>query len=977
MTKTKKIFFVIMLTLFSCFWVSAKWNTWDLTVLDNTITYIPNTSIATQYVYDWENNNNNIITLPKNEGVYTYVAQQQVPYTLYTTITPYTWSRAIPWINAYINSFQEIINNNYSWQNLFLNWCNNTWTLYLWTTVFQSNAVYSYCNLNLAAYQQGLRYVYHTKLYIQDESKPTWNWIICKKLPRESDWSCIDTNFGATDYTLGTWTNQCIKCRVECVDNWVWWINTAWCAANSHTPTQYQESRTGILAKWTYIGSSVYTPYSTFLWHKSIPTVPLDDIANNWASISWANWFVQDILVDYAAPNFKKILIDWVERSTLANDISDIPLLPGNHQLYFEFWDKWDWNIWVSWIKEYSYSFTQIKDYLWNDVNNEIISHDSTRTTYWVYNSDGTITAEDIKQISINNFEVNSIWRFKLQFKWTDYTGNSSTINKYFNVVPWRPCLPWDPDAAVPPEQLTRLTLKNANWQVYADNTDYYEYDLFLRDCRWNPIYSKTISWFSFDISWYSWWKSLYLDNVSHTNTYNLNIPAVQNTDEYGNTTVKVKSITPWVFTERYKLLVQKYNDDYESLAWETFSPMFLLNTNSTENSFLKPFYSELKVSNTDGVTWNALPQIWIKQKYKLDLINPNWTFIFTNWRLNISESTIINTWTWHIWDWTFESLTNYITPSSSENTFYASINTMWDALNMPVVKTNNIYVTYEIDSKTVKYELTASTNFTDNTPSVIWDPDAIENLWLKVIWTIQWDWNSERSWQDENFSDLSKSELRHIIRENAYKLIKWMESWDVLEKVLFIEWDVSLSSIMHINFETLIVKDWNLIIDRLRYNESWFKKWFIVLKDNYDIHDWYENTWNILIDRNTRYIDAAMYADWAIISSNWDQIYEYWDFGRSWDLANQLVIYWSVFTRNTIWWTLLNENNKYRLPWWEELEAVEYNKALAFIYDLNHIRTWNVWWDWSNLPYNDWKDDTFIIKYNPDIQTDAPKWFN
>ena len=43
---------------------------------------------------------------------------------------------------------------------------------------------------------------------------------------------------------------------------------------------------------------------------KITPTVPIDDNTNQWASISWANDYVQDILIDYASPNFKVIEVD-------------------------------------------------------------------------------------------------------------------------------------------------------------------------------------------------------------------------------------------------------------------------------------------------------------------------------------------------------------------------------------------------------------------------------------------------------------------------------------------------------------------------------------------------------------------------------------------------------------------------------------------------------------------------------------------
>lgn len=1003
----KKIIFVLCIFFLSINSLSAKFHAWNLTNIDNLKIYSINTDYYTLYHFDTTNNDNNNYIVPKDEGIWTYLAAQDEPYNRFTDVKVYNWSlyitkqsnwtytcylasQATSWAQytAYPTSYRfdnynSIITNNINNSSVFLGnpWNVSGWNLYRATDI-RGNTIWSKNNLTLSTYQLWTRYTIHAKLYNFDKLKPRWNWIQCKVWARsfttQDNITTSECNVASnwySPYTLWNWTNWCIRCRVECVDTWVTGINVSWCAAEWLINTDNFENLTWTnLAKWNIDWAYVYTKYSWYLWHKSIPTVPIDDNTNQWASISWANDYVQDILIDYASPNFKVIEVDDIPQTIIANDYSDIALLPWTHKLYFEFWDKWDWNVWVSWIKEYSYSFTQIEDHLWNTINNVLITDSETKVTYWVYNPNWNITAEDIKQITIPDFEVKSIWRFKLTFRWIDHTWNSSVINKYFNVIPWEPCVSWN--------TLTRIDLLNSNnWELYADNSDFYEYKLSLRDCNWNPIYRKSIESFEFNIDWVTDWKTIYLDSINQTNNYNLNIEWDQITDDNWNAILKVKSVAPWIFTERFKVVIKKYDDNYVNIPSEYFAPMYLSNASSTiENTFKKPFNSELLISNDWWLDWGSKPSLNDLQYYKVDLISPNWSFPLNDWHVNISQSTILLDHADHVWDWSFLNPVYEFSDSSTEVKFRATINSIWDALTTPIVKTNWLIVDYLINDKRVKYSLTNWNNYNDNVEVSIWNWDTLDSLWLKIIWNLQWDWDTTRSWLDNNFSLITKADLRKNIRENAYTLIKWMESWEIVNWVQYIEWDYTLSSVNN-KVETIIIKDWNLLISTLRLNESDKKLWIIVLNDWYSVHDWYNKEWNVYIDKQVRYIWASIFADWAIISTNWFDVYNLDDFDRTSALSRQLVIHWSIFTRNTIWGTLLKDW-KYSLPWWELVDGTIENKKTAFIYDLNNLRTSNDWWDWIDTD-EDWNEynfgmpDNVIIKYNPTIQTDPPKWFN
>ena len=139
---------------------------------------------------------------------------------------------------------------------------------------------------------------------------------------------------------------------------------------------------------------------------------------------------------------------------------------------------------------------------------------------------------------------------------------------------------------------------------------------------------------------------------------------------------------------------------------------------------------------------------------------------------------------------------------------------------------------------------------------------------------------------------------------------------------------------------------------------------------------------WNVYITPNVTKIDAIIYADGWFISSdiNWNP-YTKDNNARTSALQKQLILTWSLFTRNTIGWAVLWTGGKYILPWWSK--TTNFNEAMK--YDLNYVRRWNKWCldqknntTWALTP--DWKcdiySDYFILKYNPAVQTNPPIGF-
>lgn len=271
--------------------------------------------------------------------------------------------------------------------------------------------------------------------------------------------------------------------------------------------------------------------------------------------------------------------------------------------------------------------------------------------------------------------------------------------------------------------------------------------------------------------------------------------------------------------------------------------------------------------------------------------------------------------------------------------------------------------ITYKVNWIETKYFVSSTKDSSTNNKI---DSSSAKFDSIKVTWTLQSQWKADLTGQTKNFSDLSKSTQRAEIRKNATLLTKNMTSWSTVNKVKYIVWDIAIS--WEQDYETLVVKDWNVKIS-WDLNTSWKKLWIIVLKDWYNVDNWYNWKWNIYIDKWVKYINAALYADWWVISSNSWSPYITDSDSRTNSLQTQLVIKWSIFTRNTIGWAILGTSWKYKLPWWQE--TTEFDKAM--IYDMNYLRRWNALADSSK---NLWNSNNVVIIYNPSIQTNPPKWF-
>ncbi len=777
-----------------------------------------------------------------------------------------------------------------------------------------------------------------------------------------------------------------------------WWINSpkyytmecedlqTWCKCTPEMNSCVKE------ADWT-----VRTPAET-LWHKSTPTAYFINNVDLWNVCEWnlPNW-VEQILYDSKSPSIKIFL---GENHDFKADID------SNREYELdEAWNKYDWeeipwkvyfttkdilkyksnnwetnilnfNIVDEYLDDSAHGVSWIKSFDFKVFRNWLELSDCWRSeTYDEYNPDGSIEESDEKFASTDwycNQEFLKSWEYEIVVQAFDWAWNHTKITSNYIIYPTDEWL-WG----------TLDLIWNNVWSKYANNIDFYNYETKVYDKYDNIVYNKFFSSVSYVKQWCEVSEECkQIDRIVNDASFSdaLKIDSV-NIDWVNNELLKIKlkSYAPWIYKESFRIKMPKWNDSYSNIYWDNY--VYVKTSDianpSSENFFKKPYiWISLQIKDNSG-WWDWKPIVWSEQEYKYTIqksdsnISISWDY--TIW--NINHDTLTTKWNNNYAIDYISTLSNTHTSPTFSSRLIAS-ETASDVTSAPVVRLEIPIISYNLWWKTVRYYLSPSEIDADNSEWV--DINWIENtfIWVKIIWTQQWQWFWVITGQEENFSDLSKLDARNDIRSKTYSYIKNMNNLDSLWWVLYIEWDMSFSA-LRINWkltwvETIVIKDWNFLIDE-NINST---IWIIVLKDNYDVSKDYNNAWNIYIIPSVTKVDAIMYADGWLISTNSDgDVYETDSDERTYALEKQLIIKWSLFTRNTIGGAIL-ENNLL-LPGGQ---SSDFNKAM--IYDLNYLRRWNVWCEDKNIDLDcndenlwEYKDATIII-YNPEVQTNPPKLF-
>jgi hypothetical protein len=193
-------------------------------------------------------------------------------------------------------------------------------------------------------------------------------------------------------------------------------------------------------------------------------------------------------------------------------------------------------------------------------------------------------------------------------------------------------------------------------------------------------------------------------------------------------------------------------------------------------------------------------------------------------------------------------------------------------------------------------------------------------------------------------------------------------------ENIAFYKWDVTIkcsSDPCNIQWKNaLIVKDGRVTIkSNINTKESWWKLLIVSVTDqwlsNISISNWSDHQlsegkqkWWIGIDEDVTNIDSFLLSQWPLVSidNDGDVITNYQDPDN---LLNQLHIYGSVFSLNTIGW-----ERTWECPYIEQNCS---NADTAKVYDLSFLRRYTLV-DAVNYNGSQW-----LVPYDPNLNFEFP----
>lgn len=224
------------------------------------------------------------------------------------------------------------------------------------------------------------------------------------------------------------------------------------------------------------------------------------------------------------------------------------------------------------------------------------------------------------------------------------------------------------------------------------------------------------------------------------------------------------------------------------------------------------------------------------------------------------------------------------------------------------------------------------------NTLPVNWNDD--------IISVFTGNWNNEEyyyynyEWYTELVDNWLGNKWKNLIIQGSDSSFN---SWGPTDYQVSVTWK-----------NTVIVKWWNVYINADIYNNNDNTDLLVIIakRDSNDKQHW----WNIYIDPDVTNIDAVLIADWSLIGYNSTNVLN--SIVDSGDLYRQLLIYWSVISKNTIWEDIaVYGTDEYIANWWNSSSSKYYNLANFRSPKLAYAP-----YNYINSPYNCWGDETKVI---------------
>lgn len=578
-----------------------------------------------------------------------------------------------------------------------------------------------------------------------------------------------------------------------------------------------------------------------------------------------------------------------------------------------------------------------------------------------------------------------------------------------------------------------------ADWQkqelIYKISDKFWNYILPVKKANWDKIRDLNFQFFYKNNLYANQYNKNWQSGIKSTKFYNnqeiweKNLLDIKLNKTKVSNTIDDISIKDWQYKIWFKAFVPTHKKDAtdgrQYAFWNTklIEPTVNLSDNRLE--FFSLYEDEIDlqfkpkfITSIAGSLIENWLIVWIRQDSNL-LINKNfgvswkpdnilleyWKLVWTSKKIHDNFDLSINkSWSWQNIASGNQTNSDLLTKTwliNNNNLLSTLLRQKWTVSNLNDKTYIATHIEDFIDWIKVVYSSFA-----------IWlknyelgeEDDIIKNTFqrrIKITWNVHSLYKTDVYTNDKILQlwNISKSELQKHIRKRVVDNIRniknfsktwvssisnlnnlssnwWVKVWDTLyfEKD---NWENITISWSYSWVKNIVIYGWNAYIT---WNIiAWNKK-----NDILSIISVEKNGkgWNIYIKPSVEKIDSVLYADKAVLSYDWTKELDpdnWWTYEL---LKNQLYIYGSVFSNNTIWGSVLEP---FKCPFYEK----NCNLGKAEKYDLYNLRRWyeNIyntsWWKkpyevWNLKPENVWKDleYTLIIEYNPLIQSSKNPFF-
>lgn len=839
------------------------------------------------------------------------------------------------------------------------NWwnCNYTWFDFDWVSVIMwKNWVDSNNRIKYKLIMEDWNWWYRVYKYIWYNF---WNYVY---------WSTDNNWFGEWEYYLWFDNSVSDSCINALLNSWEWdWTNNEnlknaaiqWTITNNlwnedsteDDSWSFEWDSANVLQKWFIVKtySCQYTKFAQWDQYDNTScvwdTTPPNTNTDKYTPSTCTNW---NVVVKHECTSDNACGCRDNPNNVLSNTINNEPWQGWEFKISDKIWN-WDifsWNVnWIDRKAPYNIWFEIVKNLAWE-------------VTYrWKWQSEKPVwcnRAED-SQLTFNiniTWPQNRTYSFKVSDNWSfwpensidltkawEYIANFSVSDSAWNITNWN-SYNFTVFPNLPSETTSSIDIISM-WNKFANNSDYYEYKLTLKDIYWNSIYWKEVDFVEQD------WEKTIKNNMLDFNNPDWEKAIIwwfnnwQNTNSNWELNFTMKSLAPWNFSNNYKFTMNKWNEKYidywQSLNFKLWNWSIL--------KFKKPFVWSFESDNNNINIWVVDNiDVVVSRKENIDINdyiiyhfdNKNYIKSLTPWyfvySLSWKNEYVLTNKEQNRTNW--EIIVNY---SSWEKV--DSINLEWEP-----------WIKYSIWWKNITYKLWSDEYIESQTIATNW-----VFIWAKIVWIWQSAWKQEQTNLDNiNTSKISSNEIKNHFRKKSNEITRWINHWEKNKWVMMFNlewWEIRLSQIDLKDVKTLVIFDWNIIIDK----DQDELLWLILVSQEW----WYYNSKqlaNIIIENNVKFINMLIYTDWSVFWKQWNE---------------QLVLKWTIISNNTLWWAITWEDWNYVLPWWTK--STSYEDASK--YDLNYVRRWN---NNPDSTKNEWYNNyTFVIIYDWSYQQNPPPGFN